>query len=118
MNLSALTGTVPADSAYATFSPGDPVVATSLGGAGGTWIGLAKLYGPGPDEECVTDIVGDPGTIPTPLIGDYALDVTTTPDCSACSGTTCTALSSDVKVMSSGTVVLEKTLLPRAVADI
>ena len=94
-------------------APGDPVVATSLGGAGGTWIGLAKLYGSGPDEEYVTDIMGDPGTIPTPLIGNYALDVTTTPDCSACSGTTCTALSSDVKVKSSGTVVLEETLPPR-----
>ena len=113
MNIPALTGTVPSNLAYSIFKSGDPVVATSLGGAGGTWIGLAKLYGASPDEEYVTDIVGDPGTIPTPLIGGYALDVTTTPDCSACSGTTCTALSSDVKVMSSGTVVHEETLQPR-----
>jgi hypothetical protein len=35
------------------------------------------------------------------------------PDCSACTGTTCTAVSSDVSVKSSGRVVLEKTLLPR-----
>jgi hypothetical protein len=113
MNISALTGTVPSSMAYSIFKSGDPVVATSLGGAGGTWIGLAKLYGPGPDEEYVTDIVGDPGTIPTPLIGDYALDLTTTPDCSSCPGTSCTALSSDVKVKSNGTVVHEETLLPR-----
>ncbi|MGD0080113.1 MAG: hypothetical protein ABSB80_05645 [Methanoregula sp.] len=113
LNIPALTGTVPGSIAYSIFKSGDPVVATSLGGAGGSWIGLAKLYGANPGEEYVTDIVGDTGTIPTPLIGDYALDVTTTPDCSACSGTTCTALSSDVKIMSSGTLVHEETLLPR-----
>ncbi len=113
MNISALTGTVPSNLAYSIIKSGDPVVATSLGGAGGTWIGLAKLYGSSPDEEYVTDIVGDPGTIPIPLIANYALDVTTTPDCSACYGTTCTALSSDVKVKSSGTVVFEETLPPR-----
>ncbi len=113
MNIPSLTGTVPADAAYSIFTTGAPVVATSLGGAGGTWIGLAKLYGSRTNEEYVTDIVGDPGTIPTPLIGDYALDMTTTPDCSACTGTTCNAVSSDVKVKSGGTVVFEKILLPR-----
>jgi hypothetical protein len=58
----------------------------------------------------VTDLVGDPGTIPTPLIGDYALDTATAPDCSQCTGTTCTAASAAVKVKSSGNVVFEKTL--------
>ena len=71
-----------------SLKPVDPVVATSTGGPGETWITLAKLYGPRPNEEMVTDIVGDIGTIPTPLIGNYTLDATTVPDCSACSGTT------------------------------
>jgi hypothetical protein len=56
-------------------------------------------------------MVGDIGTIPTPFIGNYTLDATTVPDCSACSGTTCTATSATVKVMSEGNVVLERTLM-------
>jgi hypothetical protein len=113
MNVSVLTGTVPDSAAFTVLKTGDPVVATSLGGAGGTWITLAKLYGSRPNEEFVTDIIGEPGTIPTPLIGDYALDLAMTPDCSACTGTTCNAVSSDVSVKSGGSVVLDKTLLPR-----
>lgn len=108
-----VTGTVPTSTAYSVFKTGDAAVATSLGGTGGTWITLAKLYGPGQNEEYVTDLVGDPGSVPTPLIGDYALDITMTPECTTCSGTTCTAASAGVKVMSSGTVVLTKTLGPR-----
>lgn len=112
MSVEVLTGTVPDVAAFSVFTNGDPVVATSLGGAGETWITLAKLFGSRPNEEYVTDIVGDFSTIPTPLIGDYALDATTVPDCSACTGTTCTALSSDVKVMAEGKEVAAKALLP------
>lgn len=113
MSDTSLTGSMPSDSANAIFSVGDTVVATSLGGAGGTWITIAKLYNALPAGEYVTDIVGDPGTIPTPLVGDYALDITTIPDCTACFGTTCTAATSHVNVLDSGTRVLEKTLEPR-----
>jgi len=108
-----VTGAVPTGAAFSVFKTGDTVIATSLGGTGGTWITLAKLYGPGADEEYVTDIVGDPARVPVPLVGDYALDISTAPDCSACYGTTCTAVSADVKVKSSGTVVDKKTLTPR-----
>ncbi|HII98131.1 MAG TPA: hypothetical protein HA272_02415 [Methanoregula sp.] len=108
-----VTGAVPDSGAFTVFKVGDTVVATSLGGVGGNWITLAKLYGPGPNEEYVTDLVGDPGTIQTPFVGDYALDIATTPDCTTCSGTTCTAVSAEVKVKSSGTVVFSKVLPPR-----
>ena len=111
-NFSALTGTVPNEAAFTIFKTGDPVVATSIGGAGDTWIALAKLYGSRPNEENVTDIVGDPGAIPTPLIGNYALDITMNPNCSTCTGTICTAVSADVNLMSSGTRVLQKSLTP------
>jgi len=111
-NFSALTGTVPADAAFTIFRTGDPIVGTSIGGAGGRWIALAKLYGSRPTEENVTDIVGDPGTIPTPLIGDYALDITMDPDCTACTGTICTASSAGVNVLSGGARVMQKTLNP------
>jgi hypothetical protein len=112
INKSALTGTVPDAAAFAIFNIGDPVIATSIGGPGETWITLAKLYGSRPNEELVTDIVGDIRTIPAPFIGEYALDTSTTPDCSVCSGTTCTATSATVKVKSKGIIVLERTLNP------
>jgi hypothetical protein len=116
MNTSFLTGTAPADSALTIFNIGDTVVATSLGGAGGNWVTLAKLYNGLPAGEYVIDIVGDPATIPTPLAGDYALELSTDPDCTSCSGTTCNAATSTVRILSSGTAVLEKSLNPRQVA--
>jgi hypothetical protein len=112
INKSTLTGTVPDTAAYTVFNIGDQVIATSIGGPGETWITLAKLFGSRPNEELVTDMVGDIETIQTPLIGNYTLDETTVPDCSACSGTTCTAMSATVKVMSEGHGVLERTLIP------
>jgi hypothetical protein len=112
INKSTLTGTVPDEAAFTVFNIGDPVVATSIGGPGETWITVAKLYGSRPNEELVTEMVGDIGTIPTPLIGNYSLDAIPVPNCSACSGTTCTAMSATVKVKSERTVVLERTLMP------
>jgi hypothetical protein len=112
INQSALTATVPDAAAFTVFKYGDPVVATSTGNSGETWITLAKLYGSRPNEELVTNIVGDLGTIPTPLLGNYVLDATTLPDCSACSGTTCTATSAIVMVKSGGYGVLARTLIP------
>jgi len=112
MNASSLTGTVPDPSAFTLFKPGDPIAGTSIGGPGGSWIALAKLYGSRPNEEFITDIIGDPGTIPIPLIGDYALKADTVPDCALCSGAACTANSSDVAVSSRGLAVSEKILSP------
>jgi hypothetical protein len=111
-NYSALTGTVPNEAAFTMFRAGDPVVGTSFGGAGGRWIALARLYGSRPNEENVTALIGDPGSIPTPLIGDYALDITMNPDCTACSGTICSATSADVNVLSGGSRVMQRTLKP------
>ncbi|MEI8331222.1 MAG: hypothetical protein WCF90_06180 [Methanomicrobiales archaeon] len=112
MSVEALTGTAPDASAYTIFSSGDPVIATSIGGVGETWITLAKLFGSRSNEEYVIDLVGDLGTIPTPFIGNYTLDETTVPDCSACSGTTCLATSANVKVLSGGKQVFGKALRP------
>lgn len=111
-NKTGLTGTVPDAAAFTVFKNGDPIIATSLGGQGETWITLAKLYGSRPNEELVTDIIGDIRTIPTPLIGNYSLDATTVPDCSACTGTTCTARSAIIMVKSDEYGVLARTLMP------
>jgi hypothetical protein len=112
MNRAAVSGTVPDPAVFTIFSQGDSLVATSMGGTGGTWISLAKLYGPGKDGEYVTDIVGNLDSVPTPLIGDYVIDATTVPDCGKCTGTTCTALSSDVKLRSGALLVTERNLIP------
>jgi len=112
MSMSALTGIVPDASAFSVFKSGDTVVATSIGGAGEKWTTLAKLFGSRPNEEFVTDIIGDIGTIPPPLIGNYALDATTVPDCTKCTGTTCTATSVNVTVMSEGKEVFVNSLRP------
>lgn len=108
-----VTGSVPDSTALSTFTVGDSVVATSRGGMGRSWVTLARLYGPGVEEEYVTDIFGDPGTVPVPLVGDYSLDIALKPDCTTCSLTTCVAASADVTVKSSGMTVFEKTLAPR-----
>lgn len=112
ITVEALTGTVPDASVYTIFSSGDPVIATSVGGAGGRWITLAKLFGSRSNEQFVTDLVGDLGTIPTPFIGDYTLDTTTVPDCTSCSGTTCPATFANVKVLSGGKQSSGKALRP------
>ncbi len=113
MTDTSLTGTVPAETAFSVFQAGDTVIATSLGGAGGTWITVAKLYGALPSEEYVTDVVGDPSTLTAPLIGDYALDLSTKPDCTTCYGTICTATTSTVNILSGNTRLMVKTLEPR-----
>jgi hypothetical protein len=112
MSVESLTGTAPNSASFAVFKPGDSVVATSLGGAGGTWIALAKLYGSRPNEENVTALEGDPSVIPTPLLSGYAVDAIMTANCSACTGRICTAASSEVKLLSNGMLVQEHTLLP------
>jgi hypothetical protein len=115
MGVPSLTGTVPSDSAFTVIQTGDTVVATSTGGAGGSWITIAKLYNSLPAGEYVTDLFGDPDPITTPLVGNYGLDITTTPDCTTCFGTTCTAATSHITVLSSGTKVFDKILEPRQV---
>ena len=112
MDQTSLTGTAPSASAFTVLKTGDPVIATSLGGTGGTWITLAKLFGSDAADAYVIDIVGDPSTVPAPLAGNYVLSLTTTPDCNSCSGTTCKATSTDVKIMEGSTVLKEQTLTP------
>jgi hypothetical protein len=107
-----LQGSVPADSTFSVFSIGDPVIATSLGDPGGEWITLAKLSGTAGADGSVTDIVGDASSIPAPLAGDYSLTLSTEPDCTTCSGTTCTAATSYVKILSGRTLALAQDLTP------
>ena len=112
MSVSNLSGIAPDATVASLFKAGDPVIATSLGGAGGNWITFAKLYGTPPNNEYANIIIGNLNSITTPLVAGYAVETTTVPDCSACAGTTCTAQSGSVKVKRNGAVVREGSLLP------
>lgn len=108
-----LTGTVPDPAVFNVLKPGDPVVATSMGGAGGTWIGIAKVFPtPGIENWLATDIIGDPASLPVNLASDYYFTYSTTPECGNCTGSVCTALSAAIVLNSTDRTVLEKTLGP------
>lgn len=106
-----LTGTVPDPAVFTVLKPGDPVVATSMGGPGGRWIGIAKVFPtPGIENWLATDIIGDPATLPVNLAADYYFTYITTPECGNCTGSVCNALSAAVTLNSTDRTVLEKTM--------
>jgi hypothetical protein len=106
-----LTGTVPDPAVFTVLKAGDPVVATSMGGPGGTWIGVAKVFPtPGIENWLATDIIGDPDSLPVNLAADYYFTYSTTPECGNCTGSVCNALSAVITLNSTDRTVLEKTL--------
>jgi len=106
-----LTGTVPDPAVFTVLKAGDPVVATSMGGPGGTWIGVAKVFPtPGIENWLATDIIGDPDSLPVDLAADYSFVYITTPECGNCTGSVCNALSAAITLNSTDRTVLEKTL--------
>jgi hypothetical protein len=108
-----LTGTVPDPSVFTVMKQGDPVVATSMGGPGGTWIGVAKVFPtPGIENWLATDIIGDPGSLPVNLAADYYFTYTTNPECGNCTGSVCNALSAAITLNSTDRTVLQKTIGP------
>jgi len=112
LNASTLTGTVPDPAAFSVFAQNDQAVAVSLGGTGGTWIALAKLYGSGASADYATDEIGDIGSLPTALIGNYAVSGMTIPNCSACTGTSCVATGSNATIASGKMIVAQQVLAP------
>ncbi|MDH7509670.1 MAG: hypothetical protein QHH04_01325 [Methanolinea sp.] len=106
-----VVGTVPDEGVFNTFHNGDLVAATILGDTGGKWAAIALvIVPPGSGTYLVSDIYGDPRTIPLDLGADYQFDYSTLPDCSACSGSVCKALSARVVVKSGESVLLEQSL--------
>ena len=106
-----LTGTVPDPAVFTVLKAGDPVVATSMGGPGGTWIGVAKVFPtPGIENWLATDIIGDPDSLPVDLAADYSFGYTTTPECGNCTGSVCNALSTAIILNSTDRTVLQKIL--------
>jgi hypothetical protein len=108
-----LTGTVPDPAVFTVMKPGDQIVATSMGGPGGTWIGVAKVFPtPGIENWLATDIIGDPGSLPVNLAADYYFTYTTNPECGNCTGSVCNALSAAITLNSTDRTVLQKTIGP------
>lgn len=101
-----VTGAVPDPSVFTVIRRGSTVEASSLGSPGGAWIGLGLLNTVYPGGALVvTDIFGDPGTLPAPLAGDYSVITATRPDCTACTGSLCPAVAAEVSVSRAGDVV-------------
>ncbi|OPX66254.1 MAG: hypothetical protein A4E37_02205 [Methanoregulaceae archaeon PtaB.Bin056] len=106
-----VVGTVPEEGIFNTFRNGDQVVATVMGASGGAWAGFAHVIpSSGKAQWVVTDLFGDPDTIPVPLAGDYEIEYSTTPDCNHCTGSVCKAQSAHVVLKSGGIPVLERTM--------
>jgi len=103
-----VTGTVTGDEVFALFHSGDQVVATILGGDGGSWIGIALVsQGQGTEEWQATGLYGDPNTLPVTLAGGYRMEYAILPDCSKCSGSVCRGLTSLVTVWSGDVKVID-----------
>jgi hypothetical protein len=108
-----LTGTVPDPELFSVVSPGMTVEATSIGGAGGRWIGIGTLFPTlGIEYWLARDLFGDPSALPAPLEADFDLSVETLPDCRECNATVCTAQSAVVNVSQTGGRNQEEVLLP------
>jgi hypothetical protein len=108
-----LTGSVPGPEVFAVVVPGMTVEATSIGGAGGRWIGIGTLFPtPGIEYWLAQDLFGDPSTLPAPLEADFDLSVETAPDCRECNATVCTAQSALVNVSQTAGRNREEVMLP------
>ncbi|QSZ67775.1 hypothetical protein RJ40_09805 [Methanofollis aquaemaris] len=106
-----VNGTVPDPAVFSIFEVGDVVEVTSVGGEGGRWIAVGKLVA----SEGVwyaTDIVGDPATLPAPLVGNYSLTYEAVPDCANCTGSVCPAVEMNITVLSEGKTVFEDVIKP------
>jgi hypothetical protein len=108
-----LTGTVPVPEVFDRITTGSQVMAGSLGIPGGTWTGIGLLMPPyGPEALLSTDLYGEPGLLPAPLVAGYGFSATLQPDCDACSGSTCTAGAANITITRDGAEVWNGVLLP------
>ncbi len=108
-----LTGTAPVPEVFDRITTGSQVMAGSLGMPGGTWTGLGLLTPPyGPEPLLSTDLYGDTGLLPAPLVAGYGMSATLQPDCDACSGSICQAVSANLTIFRDGAEVWNGVLLP------
>ena len=113
MSPKLLTGTVPTPEVFDRVRVGTSVMAGSIGQQGGRWISIGVLNPSFAAEPLhATDLYGEPGLLPAPLVAGYGLAVAMQPDCGDCTGTVCTAQAADVTISRHGAEVGNGTLLP------
>jgi hypothetical protein len=108
-----LTGTAPVPEVFDRITPGSSVMAGSLGTQGEKWTGIGILtpsYGAEPLH--ATDLFGEPGLLPAPLVAGYEITVAMQPDCGNCSGSTCVAQAANLTLSRDGAEVWSGILLP------
>jgi len=96
-----LEGITPNEDAVTDIEVGDYLTGVSLGVPGESWITLGKMISP--TNLIITDIYGDPAYVfDLPLLGDYTITYSNTPDCAACNGCNCDAKYSAVTITGQG----------------
>jgi len=106
-----INGAVPDAAALSVISVGDMVEATSIGGFDGNLIAIGRLVTIKSGDLAATDLIGDPDTLPLPLIGDYKFSYITMPD-PGCNSGVCPAVSANITLMSESLTVVEMALKP------
>ncbi len=105
-----VTGAVPTNAVLTEVKAGMPVEVVNMGGDGGAWTTVAVLVPEkGTEDWPASDVYGEPDA---KLIGGYALLAVTSPDCSACTGTVCTAKDANVTVLRNDKDVFDKLMKP------
>lgn len=108
-----IRGYLAGDTFPSTFQNRDRVVATILGGNGGTWRGIARVTRENETSDWqAAEIYGDPAILPVTLVGDYRMEYAILPDCSKCSGSICRGLTSSVALWSGEVKVFDEFLNP------
>jgi hypothetical protein len=108
-----LAGTVPADAAFSIIRSGQVVEVSSLGMPGGHWTGIGVLTPVYAEQGYfATALVGDPSSLPVPLINGYSIIAETEPDCDNCSGSICPATFARITVTRNGAIRETATLYP------
>jgi len=91
-----MVSAVPVAEVYDTIRLGDTVEVAGLPDA--KWNAIGLLYDDPGYGFLATDLFGDLGHLPAPLVGGYDISANTSPDCGSCSGTVCTAEYASVTV--------------------
>ncbi|MHC1627059.1 MAG: hypothetical protein ACXQTG_00955 [Methanoculleaceae archaeon] len=104
--------TPPDPAAFDILSVGDTAVVTMLGDINGSCIAIGRLRETPEGALLVTDLVGEPRSIPFDFAGDYDLSYVAIPDCTNRSGTVAPAIAVNVTLFAEGWEVYQTVLTP------
>jgi len=102
----------PDPSAFDIVSAGETAAVTLLGDLNGTCIAVGRLQQTPAGDLVITDLVGDPRSMPIDLVGEYYLSYEAIPDCANITGTTAPARAMNVTLFSGEWEVWDDRLAP------